>query len=203
MLSDVETAKKNKINLRKSQIFTATRLCVIKQGFHAASMSQISDLSGLSVGLIYRYFTNKEELINEVVKKIVDKRLKILTSLDVNLIEISDILTTQYAMQKIDNDFITDNILMSEVMAEAGKNPKVAAIYIEADTRMFDALLAKFCKFQPEKDIETVKAQVEVMMTLFCGNDVRSFFKRKANEEKLRDLHDKVLSSLFNTDIAR
>ena len=203
MIDNKDKKKKDKINLRKSQILTAARACIIKHGFHAATLAQMSDLSGLSVGIIYRYFLNKEEIINELVKEIVDKRLSILTTMDVNLAEISDIISAHPGMHAHDKDFSEDNILMFEVMAEVNRNPKVAAIYKEADDRMFEALLDKLIKFQNGVDIETAKAQVEIMMSLFSGTDTRSLNKRNINELKLRELHDGILSSIFNTKVSR
>ncbi|MBU9808217.1 TetR/AcrR family transcriptional regulator, partial [Rahnella sp. SL6] len=135
----------------------------MKNGFHAASMAQISNLSGLSVGGIYRYFSNKEEMINELVKGIVDKRLRLLTTLDINLADMSDIISARLGMQAHDKNFSEDNILMFEVMTEVNRNPNVATIYKEADNRMFDALLEKLLEFQKEIDIETAEAQVEIM----------------------------------------
>jgi|SRR5476649_99039 len=203
MMDNIDKKKEDKINLRKSQILTAAKACIIKHGFHAATMAQMSDLSGLSVGIIYHYFLNKEEIINELVKKIVDKRLKILTAMEVNLIEMSDIISAHLGMQAHDKDFSEDNILMFEVMAEVNRNPNVAAIYKEADDRMFEALLDKLIKFQNGIDIETAQAQVEIMMSLFSGTDTRSLNKRNINELKLRELHDGILSSIFNTKISR
>ncbi|MDR3432264.1 MAG: TetR/AcrR family transcriptional regulator [Rouxiella aceris] len=203
MMDNKDKKKEDKINLRKSQILTAAKICIIKHGFHAATMAQMSDLSGLSVGVIYRYYSSKEEIINELVKKIVDKRLRILTTMDVNLTEMSNIISARLGMQAHDKDFSEDNILMFEVMAEVNRNQNVAAIYKEADDRMFKALLDKLIKFQDGVDIETVEAQVEIMMSIFSGTDTRSLNKRNINELKLRELHDGILSSIFNTKISR
>ncbi|MEA9390246.1 helix-turn-helix domain-containing protein [Acerihabitans sp. TG2] len=198
-----EKAKDEKVNLRRLQILVAARKCIIQHGFHATTMSQISDLSGLSVGVIYRYFSNKEELINEIVKEIVNKRLKMITALNIDLIEMSDMLTDRLGMQRLDSDFVTDNILMFEVLAEVRRNEHVAAIFKDADVRMSDVLLSKFMAFQPKKNLDIVKAQVEIMMELFYGSDIRSFVKREMNDERLRELHDDVLSSLFKVKIKR
>src|SRR6476646_6828472 len=48
---------------RRSQILEAAMLCFAKHGFHQTSMHDISAEAGISVGLIYRYFKNKEEVI--------------------------------------------------------------------------------------------------------------------------------------------
>src|SRR4030081_3293106 len=49
---------------RPTQIRDAALVCFAKRGFHQASMHDISAEAGISVGLIYRYFQNKEAVIS-------------------------------------------------------------------------------------------------------------------------------------------
>src|SRR3979490_2068874 len=48
---------------RREQILNAAMVCFAKRGFHQTSMHDISAEAGISVGLIYRYFENKEAVI--------------------------------------------------------------------------------------------------------------------------------------------
>src|SRR3954471_17059745 len=45
---------------RRAQILEAAIISFAKRGFHQTSMHDISAEAGVSVGLIYRYFANKE-----------------------------------------------------------------------------------------------------------------------------------------------
>ena len=49
---------------RRQQILQAAMICFAKRGFHQASMHDISEQAGISVGLIYRYFESKEAVIS-------------------------------------------------------------------------------------------------------------------------------------------
>src|SRR6478752_6735584 len=49
---------------RREQILQAAMACFAKRGFHQTSMHDISAEAGISVGLIYRYFANKEAVIS-------------------------------------------------------------------------------------------------------------------------------------------
>ena len=49
---------------RPQQILQAAMVCFAKRGFHQASMHDISAEAGISVGLIYRYFENKDAVIS-------------------------------------------------------------------------------------------------------------------------------------------
>ena len=57
---------------RQDEIINAARRCFRRCGFHAASMSQIASEAQLSVGQIYRYFANKDAIIEEMVRRIID-----------------------------------------------------------------------------------------------------------------------------------
>src|SRR2546430_14175526 len=54
---------------RPSQILDAALACFAKHGFHQASMHDISAEAGISVGLIYRYFENKEAVISAMADR--------------------------------------------------------------------------------------------------------------------------------------
>jgi AcrR family transcriptional regulator len=58
-------SKQAKVQARRDQIVDAAKLCFRQHGFHAASMAEIAHASQLSVGQIYRYFDNKDAIIEE------------------------------------------------------------------------------------------------------------------------------------------
>ncbi len=51
---------------RRRQILDAAIVCFARTGFHQTSMHDISAEAGISVGLIYRYFKNKDEVISAI-----------------------------------------------------------------------------------------------------------------------------------------
>lgn len=52
---------------RRRQILDAAAACFARNGFHRTSMQDIVRESGLSAGLIYRYFPGKEDMILAIV----------------------------------------------------------------------------------------------------------------------------------------
>ena len=71
MTSKLEARQK----ARQDDIIAAARRCFRQSGFHAASMSQIAAEAKLSVGQIYRYFNNKDAIIEEMIRRIIDYRI--------------------------------------------------------------------------------------------------------------------------------
>src|SRR5436853_6609466 len=54
---------------RRTQILDAALVCFAKRGFHQASMHHISAEAGISVGLIYRHFENKDAVISSMADR--------------------------------------------------------------------------------------------------------------------------------------
>src|SRR5438067_893703 len=110
---------------RRSQILDAALACFAKHGFHQASMHDISAEAGISVGLIYRYFENKEAVISAMAdrhkKEIVDliERAKQAPT----LFESLEIIFTANCCEnspKVVSAFVVD------LYAEASRNPQIA-----------------------------------------------------------------------------
>ncbi|WP_339606737.1 TetR/AcrR family transcriptional regulator [uncultured Roseivirga sp.] len=59
----------NKLD-KRSLILGTTLDLISEQGFHGTPISIIAQRAGVGAGTIYRYFQNKEELINELFKEI-------------------------------------------------------------------------------------------------------------------------------------
>jgi TetR/AcrR family transcriptional repressor of uid operon len=110
---------------RRTQILKAAIVCFAKRGFHQASMHDISAEGGISVGLIYRYFANKEAVISAMAdehKKEIHALLERARQAP-SLLESLEILFTAHCCDnapKVQSAFVVD------LYAEASRNPQVA-----------------------------------------------------------------------------
>lgn len=50
-------------------ILQATQICIAQQGLEHITTPKISEKSGVSVGSIYQYFENKDQIIHELLKR--------------------------------------------------------------------------------------------------------------------------------------
>ena len=112
---------------RRSQIMEAAMTCFAKRGFHQASMHDISAEAGISVGLIYRYFQNKEAVISAMAdrhKKQIHEILERARQAP-NLRESLETLFTAHCGEtepQVTAAFVVD------LFAEASRNPRVAEL---------------------------------------------------------------------------
>ncbi|KGT94853.1 TetR family transcriptional regulator [Erwinia typographi] len=178
---------------RKDEIIAAGRRCFRQSGFHAASMAQLAAEASLSVGQIYRYFTNKDAIIEEMVKRIIDSRLVYMeeTATARNL---PRLLAWR---QALDED---DEALMLEVGAEASRNPVVARMLAEADSRMFTHACQNVKKTYPHFSDEHIRTCVEVFAVLVEGTAFRRLTPQKASAERLFILYQQLTDLLFKTE---
>ena len=55
--------------IRKDEVIAATKRCLVKTGFTRLTVKAIAEEAGLSTGIIYHYFKNKEDLLLSVIRE--------------------------------------------------------------------------------------------------------------------------------------
>lgn len=110
---------------RRSQILEAALVCFAKHGFHQASMHDISAEAGISVGLIYRYFENKEAVISAMAARHKEEIQQMLERARQapSLLESLEILFTAHCCE---NEPRLISAFVVDLYAEASRNPHVA-----------------------------------------------------------------------------
>src|SRR5437660_3618280 len=110
---------------RRIQILDAALICFANRGFHQASMHDISAEAGFSVGLIYRYFENKDAVISAMAdrhKKEIHEMLERARRAP-TLLESLEILFTAHCCE---NEPRLISAFVVDLYAEASRSPHVA-----------------------------------------------------------------------------
>src|SRR5213083_585993 len=110
---------------RRTQILDAALVCFAKRGFHQASMHDISAEAGISVGLIYRYFENKDAVISAMADRHKQEIHEVLERAQQapTLLESLEILFTAHCCE---NEPRVVSAFVVDLYAEASRNPHVA-----------------------------------------------------------------------------
>jgi len=110
---------------RRAQILDAALVCFAKRGFHQASMHDISAEAGISVGLIYRYFENKDAVISAMADRHKQEIHEVLERAQQapTLLESLEILFTAHCCE---NEPRVVSAFVVDLYAEASRNPHVA-----------------------------------------------------------------------------
>lgn len=164
---------------RKAQVLNAATECFRRQGFHGASMAQISKAAGMSVGHIYHYFENKEAVIAAIVERDLLNLLTITQRIraasadgDILRAMVDDI---QNCTEELNND--QDAPLMLEIISEAARNPDVATIVQTADRTARERLVELVREGLAFRGVSCSDSQMEgpleVLYAVFEGLTVR------------------------------
>src|SRR4029078_12821754 len=110
---------------RRVQILDAALVWFAQRGFHQTSMHDISAEAGISVGLIYRYFANKEAVISAMADRHKNEIQEVLERARQapSLLESIEILFTAHCCEnspKVHSAFVVD------LYAQGSRNPQVA-----------------------------------------------------------------------------
>lgn len=195
-----ESHKQVAVQERRSQIMDAAAACARRSGFHGASMAEIAQAAGLSVGQIYRYFENKEAIISAIVARDVAEVREWFTEMRGQHEALADAVEARCAAA-IEEHYDRDRAALDlEVVAEAARNPGVAAIVEAADAEKRSLGEDLLRRLAPEGcDPRELRARAEVLTMLFEGMSIRGVNNpggdREAIADVLRPLVRRLLAS--------
>ena len=168
----VEPLKKARVNreVREAEIVEAAVRCVLRSGFHGSSMDSIAREAGISVGMIYRYFSSKEAIIEAIVTRDLEElRLKIADSDTASVDKLSrspDNLSGFVARQHNRDR----SGLRLEIYAEAARNLKVEAVVRRAAEVERGLIMQLLTRYLPEgSPAEELSGRADVMRIIADG----------------------------------
>jgi TetR/AcrR family transcriptional regulator, repressor for uid operon len=109
---------------RRQEVLDAAIQCFTENGFHQTSMKNIAEASGLSMGLLYRYFANKEAIIVSAAQKDRDASLQAIHGVkpDGDSVRAWATLLAHLVAVAAAPEYVR---LVNEVIAEAGRVPAI------------------------------------------------------------------------------
>lgn len=202
----VETLKTQRPRLsreaRQQQILEAAIACVLRHGFHGASMSEIAKQAQMSVGIIYRHFENKEAIIEAIVAlDIAELRTDVAESLlraetgdrETSLDEAIVFISRQHERRR--------SALALEIYAEAARNPKVEAIVRRSAAIEHDLILT-LVKITASPDLSPVEldARADMLRIIADGMTVRSLYTTDTDHTALARVLKPVFDMIVQID---
>ncbi len=195
---DTPSFSRSSLEARRHQIQDAAATCFRRSGFHGASMAEIAKAAKMSVGQIYRYFENKEAIIEAIVEQdIAEKREKF-----------AEFYATEGDFARHMVETCTQAVerfwdparaaLELEVMAEAARNPKVAAILRrreEADKQVKAQFSDRIRR--PGWSADEAERRGELIGMMFDGMAMHSIGHPDRDPNELAQALRKVLAAIL------
>lgn len=110
----------------RRRIVAAARRLFSTQGFHQTPMSELATAAGVSVGQIYRLFTNKDEVIRAIVLEDAEAKAEVMNQLLADVT--SGRMTVEDGFVELARRFVDkeNEALTFDIMAEGHRNSGVA-----------------------------------------------------------------------------
>jgi TetR/AcrR family transcriptional repressor of uid operon len=118
---------------RRERILDAAERAFVRQGFHATTMQHVADELGMSAGNLYRYFPSKEAIVEGLCEVDQAERARAFAELMADNRSIMEAICCGLRKHVLDKPPEKARLIV-EIWAEAGRNPRVAAM-----TRAIDA----------------------------------------------------------------
>ena len=191
------------IHKKKAEILAASQTCFIRKGFHNTTMQDICGESQMSAGNIYRYFDSKEMIIEAFT----EEELQWMTT------AIGDLTSSPDLMRAIiDTIFWTAATLMqngkpelmAELFAEAGRNPRINAIYTRFNKRLTQEVCQTLEEAENNKLISSrhdMQKIAKILISLVDGLVLNTLISANLDLMTMRPLIESMVTSLFEVPI--
>jgi TetR/AcrR family transcriptional repressor of uid operon len=138
--------------MRRAQILDGARACFLRKGFHAATTAEISAEAGVSVANLYQYFPAKDDLVKALIEDDLAEDLALVRVVE-EASSLREGLETIGVLLAAEPAYVEQTRLKLEIVAEAARNPVIAAVVKEADAKMVKAMAALLERRQREGEV--------------------------------------------------
>ena len=171
---------------RRDQVLTAAAECFRRKGFHAAGMAEISRTAGMSAGHIYNYFESKEAIIESIIEKDMEEMFSIFEHFEGQPEDTLTVLLNGLNIGVQRHMDTGECAVDLEMLAEAGRNVKVAKLLRDADTqarnRMRKLLISERSVIKDIDEVE-LESRINVIFSVMAGLLLRKVLYPELTEE--------------------
>lgn len=185
---------------RRQQVLDAAAECFRKSGFHGASMAEIAKAADISAGHIYNLFENKEDIISAIVQQEQDEMQAVIGDIE----QQSDVMhaMVERAIEGVHKSADPARSgLRLEVVAEAGRNARMAEIVRAADAQGRERLRAMMLKAwgpgAKRHSKADVDARIDALSAIFDGLTVRSVRHPEMDKDRVAKVVGRMIRALM------
>lgn len=198
--ADVKTSRREaRRQAQRERILAAAQECFIQGGFHGASMAAIAKTAGMSPGLIYRYFKNKNAIILAIIDSqlaIARQRIREMRATD----DMSQGIVDYFdAHDRVDHGSM-NSALFLEIAAQATRDPEIGRAFTRFSRTVQDELIG-WLKRGTESGghglvPETARGRALSLTLLIEGLKVRKVLEPDLDRTLLKESVDELLRAL-------
>lgn len=206
MAGEEPEEEKQVVDRRERIIANATELFAAK-GYHGTTIDEIVQATGIAKGTFYVYFSSKEEILVEVIKRLIDNTLEKI-DLKMEKKEGKDFVTRiEVKGQEMMNLYLERSELLYMLLGETVGNPRLMVQLREVYERLTERIEedlregVKAGELYPYEDLKTISYALvgmgQSIAVLLSSGDMG------AQREKTGKTVHKLISRAFSVRLAR
>ena len=185
---------------RRQHILDTSRRLFVENGFHQTGMAQISAVSGVKVGQIYRDFSSKEDIIAAIALRDLSQFLDE-ADLERAILAGDATAVRQWILAFVTYDEDVDGYrLMPEILAESSRNPRIARLREEMNARVKNALVTALAAWAPGKGRAAARSELADLILTLGGGLCQSIVMEARHGRDYRPLCER-LQSIVNREL--
>ncbi|MDI9222414.1 TetR/AcrR family transcriptional regulator [Pantoea sp. EA-12] len=185
---------------RSEQILDAAEQCMRQKGFHQTSIQNIASQADVSIGLIYKYYTNKEAIIEALVTHVVQRMITMLNA-DFEQIAHAGGMTHS-ANDIIPAEVENSIVLLMEVSSEATRNTRIRQIMNDAWQILKNNFITQEQALNPGLDANKIHTRLYIMSLVIDGIIIRRCMKQRAVPASFMSFFDTIANDVNQHSIA-
>ena len=182
----------------EQKILQAAERCMREKGFHQTSVQNVAASANVSVGLIYKYFTNKDAIIEALVLDVV-RRMKQLLNADFE--KISHSFPEIYSADDLLPPAVEQSIvLLMEISAESTRNERISDIMYDAWNDLKQNFIVETQGRYPGVDASVINTRLYMMSLIIDGIIIRRCMKKSSVPADFMHLFNTIAREVNLTD---
>lgn len=165
---------------RSRDILDAAEYCMRQKGFYQTSVQSIARQANVSVGLIYKYYKNKEAIIEALIKRVVQRMIDSLKNNLANRAPAVNLPASAHDVVSIDVE--KNIVLLIDISAEATRNERIRQIIFDAWQALKDNFIIQEQALNPTLQAEIIQTRLYIMSLIIDGLTIRRCMKQREIE---------------------
>ncbi|KTS26452.1 TetR/AcrR family transcriptional regulator [Pantoea sp. BS_4] len=175
---------------RRKEILQAAEYCMRQKGFYQTSVQSIARHANVSVGLIYKYYKNKEAIIEELIENVVQRMTALLKADFDKLADAGKV--THSAHDLLSKEVESSIVLLIDISSESTRNERIRQIIYDAWQVLKENFITQEQALNPTLDADIIHTRLYVMSLVIDGLIIRRCMKQHEIDTSFMAFFDKV-----------
>lgn len=185
---------------RSEEILEAAEYCMRQKGFNQTSVQSIARQANVSVGLIYKYYKNKEAIIEALIKNVVQRMINLLKDDLDNLAHAGKVTHSAHDVVSIEVE--QSIVLLIDISAEATRNERIRQIIYDAWQALKENFITQEQALNPALNAEIIQTRLYVMSLIIDGMTIRRCMKQREIDGSFMTFLDAISHDINQHSVA-